>query len=154
MTTDDSHFADRSLRTPDDSLGFLLWRATHAWQRYLEQVLAGSGLTHLRWALLVGLSWLTKDGAAKSQRQLADFIDIHPMQVSQVVSGMEKAGLIARTPSAEDRRVVLLCLTAAGELALKSAMPLVEKAHQDFFEPSNAAPGDLRGTLIGLLKQS
>lgn len=152
MTIDPDYFADRLLRQPDDSLGFVLWRATHAWQRYLEQVLAPTGLTHLRWALLVALAWLNKGSEPISQRRLADFLSMHPMQVSQVLTGMEKAGLVAREPSSADRRILVLSLTESGETTLRTAMPLVEEAHRRFFEKADAQPDDLRALLLDLLR--
>ncbi len=152
MTIDPNYFAGRPLQRPDDSLGFVLWRATHTWQRYLEQVLAPTNLTHLRWAFLVALAWLTKENERVSQRRLADFLSMHPMQVSQVLTAMEKAGLVARQPSTADRRVLVLSLTPAGETALRTAMPLVEEAHRCFFEKADAQPDDLRALLLDLLR--
>lgn len=152
MPTDLDYFAGRPLQTPDHSLGFVLWRATHAWQRHLEQELAPTGLTHLRWALLVALAWLTRADERVSQRQLADFLSMHPMQVSQVLTAMEKVGLVARQSVAGDRRILALSLTAAGETTLRTAMPLVEAAHRSFFDKADARSGDLHAQLLDLLR--
>lgn len=152
MPIDSHFFAGRPLHGPDDSLGFILWRVTHAWQRMLEQRLAPYDLTHLRWALLVALAWLTREGEIVSQRHLADFLDMQPMQVSQVLGAMERSGLIARQPTDTDRRILSLTLTAMGESRLREAMPVVEAAHRAFFGDYLAQGATLRASLLGLLE--
>lgn len=151
MAIEASFFEGRALHEPDGSLGFVLWRSTHAWQRFLEQRLAPFDLTHLRWALLVGLGWLTRSGTTVSQRELADFLTLHPMQVSQVLGGMERAALIDRRANAVDRRAFDVTLTADGEALLRRAMPVVEVAHRDFFERAGLPADDLRQGLLRLL---
>jgi DNA-binding MarR family transcriptional regulator len=151
MTIDAAFFAKRKLKVPDDSLGFVLWRATHAWQRFLEQALIPTGLTHLRFALLVALAWLTHKGDSVTQRQLADFLGMQPMQVSQVVTMLEKAGLMVRRPSPRDQRAFALALTAAGEASLRAAMPIVEGAHRSFFAKPGIEPETIRKALLTLV---
>ena len=151
MTIDPNFFTGRSLHGPDNSLGFVLWRVTHAWQRFLEQRLIPLGLTHLRWALLIGLGWLTREGGEVSQRHLADFLAMQPMQVSQVLVAMEKADLVMRRASVSDGRAFALALTPAGEKLLRRAMPVVEAAHGSFFGKQAFAAEGLRAQLLALL---
>ncbi|UDL95625.1 MarR family transcriptional regulator [Lichenihabitans sp. PAMC28606] len=151
MTIDDAFFAEHSLKTPDDSLGFVLWRATHAWQRFLDQDLSVLDLTHLRFALLVALAWLSRDNGHVTQRRLADFLAMHPMQVSQVVTALEKGGLLERRPSSLDRRALALCLSSAGEIALRRSMPIVEDAHRRFFDKPGIQCDEVRRSLLAML---
>ena len=150
MPIDEDFFAKGALKGPDDSLGFVLWRATHAWQRLLEQALLPTGLTHLRFAMLIALGWLTREGKTVTQRQLADFMSVQPMQVSQVLVALEHADLVARHPSSSDRRALTLTLTLAGEAALRQAMPIVEKAHQEFFARPEVRSAAFRKALLTL----
>lgn len=147
---DDSFFADQPLRVPDDSAGFLLWRATHAWQRHVDQALTPTGLTHMRFALIIALAWLNRSGDMVTQRGLADFLGIHPMQISQVLGALEKAGLVVRRPSPSDGRALRVQLSEAGVEALKKAMPVVADAHRSFFDRPGVDLPALRG-LLGAL---
>ena len=150
MPIDKDFFATGTLKGPDDSLGFVLWRATHAWQRSLEHALLPTGLTHLRFAMLIALGWLTREGETVTQRRLADFMSVQPMQVSQVLVALEHADLVARHPSSSDRRALALTLTPAGEAALRQAMPIVEEAHREFFAKPEVRSAAFRKALLTL----
>lgn len=130
-------------RGPEDSLGFLLWQATHRWQRAIVAALAPLGLTHLQFVLMAGTGWLAKDGGAPTQIELAGFTRVEPMQVSQVVRLLEKKRLVARAPHPADSRAKALRLTAQGEKLLTRALPIVEGADAAFFAGS-ARPALLR----------
>ena len=96
-------FANRPLKGPDDSLGFLLWRVTHAWQRFVDDRLQVCGLTHLQFALMIALGWLTRHDEPTTQSALIAFVDMHPMQVSQVLSTLERKGQISPGPMPGER---------------------------------------------------
>ncbi len=150
MPIDEDFFSKGALKGPDDSLGFVLWRATHAWQRFLEHALLPTGLTHLRFAMLIALGWLTREEVTITQRQLADFMNVHPMQVSQVLAALEHANLVMRHPSSSDRRALALTLTPAGEAVLRQAMPIVEEAHREFFAKPEVRSAAFRKALLML----
>ena len=59
-------------------------------------------------------------------------------------------GLIARTPSPEDRRTTDVCLTEAGSIAAREALAVREKRHETMF--SCFAPEE-KQTLLHLLEQ-
>ena len=143
-------FADRPLRGPDDSLGFLLWRVTHAWQRYVDARLQVCDLTHLQFALMIALGWLTRYDEPTTQSALVAFVDMHPMQVSQVLSLLERKGQISRDRSPANGRTKQIALTASGATALRQAFPLVEEAHATFFGPHDAVADELRTILRSL----
>ena len=47
---------------PEESLGFLLWRATLRWQRGVAAVLTPLDLTHVQFVLLASTWWLNAQG--------------------------------------------------------------------------------------------
>ena len=143
-------FADRQLRVPDDSLGFLLWRVTHAWQRFVDERLLVCGLTHLQIALLIALGWLTRNDEPTTQSDLTEFVEMHPMQVSQVLSILKRKGQISRDRNPANGRTKRIALTAFGTAALRQAMPLIEEAHTEFFGSDGTSVGDLRTILLSL----
>lgn len=146
-------FADRPLRVPDDSLGFLLWRVTHAWQRYVDDRLEDCGLTHLQFAIMIALGWLTRHDESTTQGDLIKFVEMHPMQVSQVLSILERKGQISRDRDPANGRAKRIALTASGEAALRRAMPLIEEAHATFFGSHGSGTDDLGTMLRSLAKR-
>ena len=52
-----------------------------------------------------------------SQRELTYLLDMSKQSLAELLSKLEKAGLIERTPSDDDRRVTMVRLTAAGQAA-------------------------------------
>jgi DNA-binding MarR family transcriptional regulator len=67
-------------------------------------------LTYAQYGLLFGL-W---DGAARSSRELALLADVSPATAAEMLDGLAAAGLVDRTRSEEDKRIVLTSLTKRG----------------------------------------
>lgn len=55
--------------------------------------------------------------------ELAKAMSIHQSTASNLLEKLETQGLVQRTRSSEDRRVVMLSLTPAGESVMKNAPP-------------------------------
>ncbi|TXN00172.1 MarR family transcriptional regulator [Methylobacterium sp. WL64] len=146
-------FTDSQLKVPDDSLGFLLWRVTHAWQRFVDDQLEVCGLTHLQFALMIALGWLTRHDEPTTQSDLVAFVEMHPMQVSQVLSILQRKELVSRDRNPANGRTKRIALTGSGETTLRQALPLIEGAHTTFFGPRGAVADDLRTILQSLVVQ-
>ena len=67
-------------------------------------------LSYAQYSLLFGLA----SGCECSARELADQADLSPATVTQMLETLESAGLVKRTRSELDRRVVLSGLTERG----------------------------------------
>ena len=67
-------------------------------------------LSYAQYGLLFGL-W---DGADRSSRELAFLADISPATAAEMLDGLAAAGLVDRTRSEEDKRIVLNSLTDRG----------------------------------------
>ena len=80
-----------------------------------------------------------------SQRELQQMLGVQPGSISEIVSKLEKKGLVTRE-KAEDRRGNLLCITESGRQALPQAHAEPEDA---LF---TALDEDQRDTLAGLLR--
>jgi DNA-binding MarR family transcriptional regulator len=133
---------------PEDSPGFLLWQASAAWRRAVEAALAPLDLTHPQFVLLAVTGWLTRDGAAVAQVEIARFIRLDANTVSQVLKGLERRGLISRHPGV-DERAKSPAPTEAGAALLRQAVPAVEAADAAFF----ARLGDRAADALALLRQ-
>ena len=133
------------------SPGFLLWRATLRWQRTMVEALTPFGITHVQFVLLASTWWLCENSGPPRQRDLAEHAGTDPMMTSQVVRALEKAGLVTRTPDADDARAVRLAPTRAGKTLAPRAIAAVEAADRAFFDevPERSRAG-MRAALTAL----
>jgi DNA-binding MarR family transcriptional regulator len=92
---------------PQDSAGYLVRDAHRAFQHLLEQRIAPYGVTRGQWYFLRVL-W-TKDGV--SQRELSESVGMMEPTTVIALQSMEKAGLVRRERSAEDKRKAQVWLT-------------------------------------------
>jgi DNA-binding MarR family transcriptional regulator len=96
--------------TPVGQLGLAFKRAMVAVRRLRGRETSRPGqISHAQYGVLFGLS-----GCECSARELADNTDLTPATITQMLDHLEAAGLVKRTRSAEDRRVVLSALTERG----------------------------------------
>lgn len=93
---------------PRLSFGYLVRDAHRAFQRLLERRIAPYGVTRGQWYFLRVL-W-THDGL--SQRELSARVGMMELTTVIALRSMEKAGLIQRQRSDDDRRKVRVLLTA------------------------------------------
>jgi DNA-binding MarR family transcriptional regulator len=140
-------FAASEVRHPCDSLGFLVWQVTHAWQRHVEERLEPFGLTHLQFVVLISTAWHMKQGETPSQAALARWASIHPMQVSQVVKLLIAKNLLLRERMPNDARAHRLALTAEGLARLGAAVPVMKEAHHNFFDAVRGTEEPLKALL-------
>lgn len=118
---------------PGQSPGFRLWRDFMRWQRGLNAVLRPVGLTQPQFAALAVVGWLTRSTATTSQQVVIDLSDLDRMHVSQLLTRLERDGLIRRETAASDHRAKDLSLTPLGRETLARALPLVEAFDAEFF---------------------
>lgn len=90
------------------SAGYLVRDANRAFQGVLERQIAPYGVTRGQWYFLRAL-WV-EDGV--SQRELSARVGMMEPTTVIALRGMEKAGLVRRARSSEDRRVTHVHLTA------------------------------------------
>jgi DNA-binding MarR family transcriptional regulator len=116
--------ADRADVTGDlphhESGGYLVRDAHRAFQRLLERRIAPHGVTRGQWYFLRVL-W-TKDGL--SQRELSERVGMMEPTTVIALRSMEKAGLIRRVRSTDDRRVTHVRLTPKAKRMRDSLLKL------------------------------
>jgi DNA-binding MarR family transcriptional regulator len=104
--------------------------------RALERV--DTGLTPQQYRILK----LAGAGGERSAR-LAERLAVAKPTLTATADGLVAAGYAQRETEAGDRRVVRLCLTAAGRGALEHA----DAAYTDWLSPLLGATGDMAGVL-------
>lgn len=96
--------------TPEGQLGLAFKRAMVAVRKLRGRETTRPGqISHAQYGVLFGLS-----GCECSARELAEHTDLTPATVTQMLEHLEAAGMVRRTRSEEDRRVVLSTLTEHG----------------------------------------
>lgn len=83
-----------------NSLGFWLCMASHAYERAMNEELTTQGITFRQCQVL---AWLALEGE-QSQIELASRMNIEPPTLVRVLDRMERDGLVERVGCAEDRR--------------------------------------------------
>src|SRR5262249_2431801 len=96
-------------------LGFQVIRLCRAHRRQMEEALNHLGL-HLGQELLL-LQLAQEDGA--SQTRLAEVMEVDISTIGKAVQRMERAGLVQRSPDADDTRISRVYLTEQGRALLK-----------------------------------
>jgi DNA-binding MarR family transcriptional regulator len=88
---------------------------------------------HISFAQHAVLHGLAGSGAC-SARELAEQTDLSPATVTQMLEHLENSGLVTRTRSDQDRRIVLSVLTERGASVLAKRQALMERRWMDALE--------------------
>ncbi|MGA9662819.1 MarR family winged helix-turn-helix transcriptional regulator [Pseudomonas hunanensis] len=129
----DEKWSGSAYAGPSGSPGFRLWREFLDWQRQINALLKPLGLTQPQFAILAVCGWLTRDCEQITQHGIANFTGMDRMHISQIVSRLERDGLIEKRIDPQDQRANLLSLSKEGLAQLRIAMPVVEAFDREFF---------------------
>jgi DNA-binding MarR family transcriptional regulator len=78
--------------------------------RLVDRQIAGDGMTRTQLSVLGTMARTKSIGMS----ELAEIEGLNPTMLSRLVGKLEAAGLLQRTPGADDRRSVVVEITAAG----------------------------------------
>ncbi len=95
------------------SFHILLYRAFHAQRNYLRPSLVALGLGAGQPKVL---AFLAARGP-QSQREIADYFDVDPANISRMVESLERGGFVRRQADARDKRRDRVAVTEAGRSA-------------------------------------
>lgn len=113
--------------TPAGQLGLAFKRAMVAVRKLRGRETHRPGrISHAQYGVLFGLAGLCEGSA----RELAERTDLTPATVTQMLDHLEAAGLVQRTRSEADRRVVLSALTEQGAEVVARRQALMEPRWQ------------------------
>jgi DNA-binding MarR family transcriptional regulator len=109
--------------TPAGRLGLAFKRAMVAVRKLRGRETHRPGqISYAQYGLLFALAGTCE----RSARELADHADLSPATVTQMLDHLEAAGLVKRTRSEEDRRVVFSTLTEHGTAVVAKRHALME----------------------------
>jgi len=102
-----------------------MYKANHGNVRTIEEKLAPLGLTLGRLCVLYALQ---RVGRPALPSELGDDLAVTRSNISGLLAGLEKSGMIRREIDTADRRRILVHLTPLGIETLQKAWPLYEEA--------------------------
>jgi MarR family transcriptional regulator for hemolysin len=118
-----------------DSVGRLLTMTAREARAHLDQRLATAGASFATWRALSSL----RHSGPVSQRELATQLGIEGPTMTSQLTRMTQDGLVERTRSALDGRVMLVELTPRGQRLYQQLVAIVSDAHElllDGFSPA------------------
>jgi DNA-binding MarR family transcriptional regulator len=121
MTVDDGFYEDRA-----NSLGYLTRIAFRSFSRMLERRTMALGVSSGQWPFLRVL-W-SEEGM--TQRELSRRVAMQEPTTVTALNSLEKAGLVRREPSTEDRRKVHVFLTPRGRQLREEMMACVAEVNE------------------------
>jgi DNA-binding MarR family transcriptional regulator len=130
-----------------ESIGHQLFSVMTLIRREVEERMAEHGLTDAQWKPL----FLLQAGRASTAIELAREMDIDTGAITRMVDRLEAKGLIERARSDEDRRVVHLRLTKAGEETAKRVPHILAAVNNDFLRGFSEAEWKQLRKLLGRL---
>lgn len=134
-----------------EDLGALFAQITRWLVDAERPLLAAHGLS--MWAY-VALSQLNRQPAG-TQLALAQAIRYDKTRLIGLLDGLERDGLIARTPDPQDRRARVVTLTDAGEARRAAAQADIRAMEEEFLADLDPAERTrLRKALAGLVRRS
>lgn len=99
--------------SPDENVGYLMKRIVNGLSHEIDALLEPQDLTHAQWMPLYKLYL----GQGATVAELAGLCVTDPGAMTRTLDRIERKGLVRRTRSANDRRVVNLELTPEGNAA-------------------------------------
>ncbi|MGW2224451.1 MarR family winged helix-turn-helix transcriptional regulator [Streptomyces formicae] len=138
------------MSTPDTDgpLAEQLLRLTRRLHRIQKHHLEPVGITPAQSRLLRTLAHYE---TPPRMADLAQRLEVVPRAVTNLVDGLESGGLVRRAPDLNNRRVIRIELTDAGQDALKKLRSARRAAAEDILAPLTAEQREVLGGLLSAL---
>ena len=135
MTTLQGILDASSIRGPENSVGFWLWRLSLMYQRRVEPVLEDLDLTHLQFLILVLSAWLQTSAPPVRQSDIVSISGVQAAQVSLMIKSLKAKKLLTQRTGKDDSRVRHIELTEAGIASLARATPVMGELQRELWPP-------------------
>jgi DNA-binding MarR family transcriptional regulator len=113
--------------TPSMSVVTSIMRVQQILMARLNGMLKPLGLTFPRYEALM-LLYLSRRGSLPMGK-IGGRLQVHPTSVTNLIDGLERAGLVSREPHEHDRRTTLATITKSGRLTAEKATLLLNEAN-------------------------
>lgn len=121
----------KDLLSKRESIGKLLHFAARDWRTLLDERMKPMGMSDARWTVLFGMRML---GKPSPQHHIADLLGVTGPTLVRMLDKLERAGLVRRVISEEDRRVKLVELLPAGNDMVEPLLDVVLSLESDLLD--------------------
>jgi DNA-binding MarR family transcriptional regulator len=130
--------------------GFLA--ASHSFMLFSKRCIGDQKLSLPRVKVLLALAARRiRMGDHVRMHDLAEELGVTPRNITTIVDGLEREGLLARRPDPSDRRAIWLELTPLGLSLIEQVHQLEQDISVRFFEPLNAEQRRQLATILTAL---
>jgi len=126
---------------------YLLKRAELAVRGCVEKALSAVALTPSQYFVLL----LVETGEATSSAELARATGVLPQSTTELISLLEKRGLIARSPDNVNSRILRIEVTAAGRELFEKGTEVARRLERELFEEFEPREVEALNGLFGRL---
>jgi MarR family transcriptional regulator for hemolysin len=135
------------------SPGFLVGRIAHRLRLHIRKFIAQAGIQISAEELAV-LTALAQVDSKKSMGELADRLGRDPTTLKRLLNGLVKTGLVNRSNSPEDGRVILIAITEAGRTLVESTMPMTIALRERALEGISESDREYLGRILSQMSQN
>ncbi len=121
------------VKQPEESLGYLLWKNTTAWQRAIKAQLLPFNISHAQFVILAVIRWCFEVKQEPTQVNIACLSNLDKMTISKSLKKLAALGLVSRTEDTRDSRAKTVVLSKKGQILRKKLIELVEETDENFF---------------------
>ena len=134
--------------------GFLLNRASWAMSRYLKSHLRAHGLKEVSVGFIgVLLALAQRDGLRLTE--LGQAVSLEKSTMTGLIDRMERARLVRRRASPNDRRAFRICLTERGRAIAPEVQRVLKQAYRELTRGMNAEELEqVRASLVQLIRNA
>lgn len=123
----------------ENNVGYMIKQVYQSLNRVLDQDMAPLGLTAMQWRPVACLA----KGHASTSVELARILAVDSGAMTRTLDRLEAKGLLVRTRSKEDRRVVDIVLTEEGQRTAKEIPARIARALNHYLRGFSADEVDM-----------
>src|SRR4030042_1319867 len=135
-------------------MGFFLNRASWAMSRYLKSQLRAHGLKEVSVGFIgVLLALAQRDGLRLTE--LGQTVSLEKSTMTGLIDRMERARLVRRRSSPNDRRAFRICMTERGRMIAPEVQRVLKQAYRELTRGMNAEELEqVRASLVQLIRNA
>ncbi|AMU19966.1 Putative transcriptional regulator, MarR [Mycobacteroides abscessus subsp. bolletii] len=138
--------------TPTHELFFVLLKVSKALTQWAKSnIPTDGGMTVPRATVLIGLSTRTEPAGMS---ELGDYLGMSPRNMTVLIDGLEREGLVRRTPHPRDRRITCVEITDNGMKVARDKLGPSELVSASLFDDLSAREQADLLRLLGKVSES
>lgn len=139
MSKSDNKQNERDMFSIDDQVGHLLRLAYQRASAHLAERIRPYDLTPVQFATLMRLL----EHGPLSQNQLGRLVSMPPANIHSLIGRLKKRNLVETNRSPDDKRLLVISLSATGRALGRKLIPLDQQSSEDALSPLTKAEREM-----------